>query len=486
MIIGFFAYFILPTVWLAPPKNEAVKLVNIGTEALREGTYYKASKMFEDAVKIDNNFPDAHAGLAEAWMELDYFGHAQSEMLKVNELQRKRQPLLSFSQTEHTLYINAINATILRDFHQAVRIHETLVSNHPAEHYVYLDLGRAYEKNEEIDKAIDCYEKAIQLNAQYSAAFLRFGTLKSRKGEYEKAKEAFDNAENIYDRFNNDEGVAEVKFQRGVSFNSQNQLKSALNQFEQVASNPRANKYQKIKAMLQISSLLSSAGKTDLAQGYATDAIKLAKDERMENLATSGLIDLGNAFLAHEDYVEAEQYLRQALEFARKDEERRNEARASLALGSLFVQQHKADEAMQFIKQSLPFYQQGGYSKEVSQAYILQGFASEMKTDYSAAIQSFEQAAQLGGTSQRALALTGLGTVLSAQEHYPKTLQYFEESNKLYESMGNSYDTVFSQYNVANILSKLGLVKEARQALTKAERLYRTCLQFNGKSFLPG
>ncbi len=473
IVIGFFAYLISPAIWLIPPKNEAVKLFNNGTEALREGTYFKASKMFEDAIRIDNNFPNAHAGLAEAWIELDYFGRAQNEMLKVYELQRKRQTFLSsFSQTEDSLYIDAINATVLRNFSQAAGIYETLAQNHPNESHVYLDLGRAYEKNEEINKSIEYYEKAIQLDSQYGAAFLRLGILRSRKGEYEKALLAFDKAENIYDRLSNDEGVAEVKFHRGISLNSQDQLKSAFNQFEQVTSIPRANKYQKIKAMLQISSLLCSEGKTDLAQGYASDAIKLAKEERMENLTTNGLIDFGNAFFVREEYVKAEQHFRQALEFARKDDGRRNEARALLALGSLFVEQHKADEALQFIKQSLPFYQQGGYNKEVSQAYILQGFASVMKTDYSVAVQSFEIAAQLGETSQRALALTGLGTVSTDQEQYPKTLQYFEQSNKLYESIGNNYHTVFSQYNVADILSKLGLVEEAKQTLAKAEKIF--------------
>jgi serine/threonine protein kinase/Flp pilus assembly protein TadD len=473
IVIGLFAYTILPSVWHKPPKSEAIKLFNSGTESLREGTYYKASKMFEDAIKIDNDFSNAHAGLAEAWMELDYFGRAQNEMLKVYELRRKRQTFLSlFSQDKDSLYIDAVNATVVRDLPEAVRIYEILVQNNPNEPHVYLDLGRAYEKNEAIEKAIECYEKAIQLNNQYGAAFLRLGALKSRKGEYEMALSAFDRAESIYDRFSNDEGIAEVKLHRGISFNSQDQIKLALNQFEQVTSIPRANKYQKIRALLQISSLLCSEGKTDSSERYASDAVKLAKDERMENLTTNGLIDLGNAFFARTEYAKAEQLFQQALEFARNDDGHRNEARALLALGSLSVEQHKADEALQYISQSLPFYQQGGYNKEVSQAYILHGFASEIKNDYSAAVQSFEKAAQSKEITQRALALTGLGTVLTNQEQYPKALGYFEQSNKLYELVGNDYYLVHSLYNVADILLRLGLIEEAKQTLDRAEKIF--------------
>jgi len=387
-------------------------------------------------------------------------------------LQRQQTFLSSFSKTEDSLYIDAINATVLYNFPQAAGIYEIIAQKHPNESYVYLDLGRAYEKNEEIEKAIECYEKAIRLNAQYGAAYLRLGILRSRKKEYEKSAAAFDQAENIYDRLSHDEGIAEVKIQRGTSLNKQDRLKQALVQFEQVIRHPRTNKYQQINAMLQISSILCSEGKTDQAQIYASDAIKLAKDDRMENLATGGLIDLGNAFFAREDYEKAEQHFRQAIEFARKDNGRRNEARALLSLGSLFLQKNKPDEASHYVNQALAFYREGSYQQEISQAYLLLGFVSEMKSDYTTAVQLFEKAAQSSELTRRAYALTGLGTVLSSQEQYPKALAYFEQTDKLYESMQNNIYLVYSQYNTADMLSKLGRLEEAKQILTRTEKIF--------------
>ncbi len=466
------AYLLLPKLAANQPKPEAVNLYNLGTEALRDGTSYKASKMLEDAVSLDNNFTIAHAKLAEAWAELDYLGRARNEMLKVRELQQRQSFLSSFSKTEDSLYIDAISATVLNNFTQAAGIYETIAQKRPNDAFVYLDLGRAYEKNEQIDKAIEYYEKAIGLNAQYGAAYLRLGILRSRKAEYEKAASAFDQAENIYDRLSNDEGIAEVKIQRGTSLNHQDRLKPALEQFEQVIRHPRTSKYQQIKAMLQISSVLCSKGKTEQAQVYASDAIKLARDERMDNLATSGLIDLGYAFFVGTDYEQAEQHFRQAIEFARKDDGRRNEARALLSLSSLFVNSGKPDEALQYVNQAFPFYLQGGYQQEISQAYLLLGFASQMKSDYSTAVESFEKALQSGEIMQRAQALTGLGTVLSSQEQYPKALAYFEQTDKLYEAMQSNYNLGFSQYNTADILSKLGRLEEAKQIIAKVEKIF--------------
>src|SRR6187200_2912958 len=127
-------------------------------------------------------------------------------MLKVRELQRARSGFLtSFTRNDGDLYIDAISSTVLRNLPEALRAYETLTISNPDDAQAHLDLGRALEKNEEIDRAIESYEKAGQLNGQYGAAFLRLGILKSRKGEYENSFSAFDRAESIYERASNDE-----------------------------------------------------------------------------------------------------------------------------------------------------------------------------------------------------------------------------------------------------------------------------------------
>jgi tetratricopeptide (TPR) repeat protein len=68
------------------------------------------------------------------------------------------------------------------------------------------------------------------------------------------------------------------------------------------------------------------------------------------------------------------------------------------------------------------------------------------------------------------LANTGLGTVLTDQDQYPKALEYFKESNNLYESMGNGHDATYSKYNIASTLAKLGSLQEAKDTLAGAEK----------------
>ncbi|MGI8636454.1 MAG: tetratricopeptide repeat protein, partial [Segetibacter sp.] len=278
-----------------------------------------------------------------------------------------------------------------------------------------------------------------------------------------------------YDRLSNDEGVVEVRYQRGVSFNSQEKLGAARTQFENVINNPRANKYQQIRALLQISSACSSEGKTDCAEEFASKAITLAKEERMENIATNGLINLGNAFLARGEYDKAEQNFQQGLDFARKDEGFRNEARALLTLGSLRIQQKKPDEAQSFVNQALSFFQKGGYNKEVSQANLILGRASEMKEDYDAALQAFQQVenSETAPVADKAYAKMVNGNVLKHQEKYPKALRILEQSYDLYQSLNNPFYTTYTLFYLSHILFQLGRFEEAKDKLFKAQAILK-------------
>jgi tetratricopeptide (TPR) repeat protein len=225
--------------------------------------------------------------------------------------------------------------------------------------------------------------------------------------------------------------------------------------------------------MLQISSACSSEGKTSCGEEYAAKAINLAREERMENLATGGLIDLGNAYFTRAEYENAERYFQQALEFARKDEGRRNEARALLSLGSLRVQQNKPEEAREFIGQAMTFYEAGGYRKEVAQANILLGRAFEMTENSDEALEAYKKVENSEDDAIRAYVQMAIGSVLLGQERFPDALDRFNKSCELYKSIGNSYLTAFSLINQTDALNNLGRFDEAKAKLAEAEELIR-------------
>jgi tetratricopeptide (TPR) repeat protein len=458
------------------PIEEAEQWYQNGTAALRDGAYYQASKAFERAIAIDKQYFLAHARLAEAWMELDYSDRAKDEMLTVANLVGDRSALQELDR----LYLEAITATLQREFKQAVAAYSQIASLMPDKAHVYVDLGRAFENADDNRQALESYIKATSIDPQYATAYLRTGMIYARLQNLASASAAFDEAEGIYQALGNMEGRAEVAFQRGAMLVKINRNREARAPLQQALDLSRAasNQFQQIKTMLQMAYVLQNDGETTQAQKFATDAVQLAQSGGMENLTARGLVDLGNTFFAAGNYPEADKYFQQAREFARRYKARRNEARALLSLGSLRQQQGNAEETIRYINEVLPFYEQGNYLKETSQALLLLGQAYRLKGDYEAALRAFHQqlalAEQSGDQSQQAYSHEGISNVLLQQERYIEADEHIQKRYAISKALGNAKGVAYSALLRCSLLWQTGRYEESRtflgEALTLADR----------------
>jgi serine/threonine protein kinase/tetratricopeptide (TPR) repeat protein len=456
------------------PNADAQRFYETGANALRAGSFFQASKALSLAIAGDDQFALAHARLAEAWMELDYSDRAKDELLRVGELSPNR----SLFTPVDALYLDAITATVRRDFPRAITAYAEIARLQPNQSYVYVDLGRAYEKNNQLDKAIENYSAAANRDSQNATAFLRLGGLQGRKHNLAEAGTAFDRADTIYQALGNVEGRAEVALNRGVLLNDiAGKVGEARVQLEQAREIAKVvtNPYQQIKILFQLSSVAIKEGQTDQAQQYAREAVQLAQANQMESLIARGNIEIGNVYLVRGNYNDAENYFQQALEAAQHYGGRQNEARARLSLASLYIQRGETDRGLGFEEQALAFYQPGGYRTETSQALLLRGRAYKQKGDYKAALQSFEDqlklAEQSGDQSQIAYSHGSIGSLLMVQEQYAEARQHFEEGRTRYKSLGNQLYEGYALMNLGAALWRLGNYDESRQMLQQAAEI---------------
>jgi serine/threonine protein kinase/Flp pilus assembly protein TadD len=457
-----------------PPSN-ALYWYNVGTRALNDGGYYGASKALEEAVAADDRFVLAHARLAEAYTELDNSDRAKDEILRAASLTSEQSP----KQPLEALYVQAITNTLLRDFAPAIESYQQLVQQAPENEkaQVYFDLGRAYENNDEIEKAVASYEEATRLVTSNAAAFLRLGILYGRQEKPERAQEALRQAETLYTKLSNSEGVTEVLYQRGFGLKMLNHLSEARAHLERALdlTNVTANQYQRIRALLVLSGVSAAEGGAAQAEQQANQALELARVNGMENQATEGLIWLGNVFLKRGDHADAERYYLQALELARRNNGHKNEAWALMQLGSLRDQQHKPDEALRYIKQALPFYQKAGYRKYVALGLTLLVREYVAQGDYEGALQVFSEQLQLakevGDQSQTALLQGEIGSLLALQERYLEALHYFDESYQVNKSLDAKVSVGYASMHRGSVLWQIGRDEEARAALDQASAI---------------
>ncbi|MCA1628064.1 MAG: tetratricopeptide repeat protein [Acidobacteria bacterium] len=452
------------------PAEPAQRLYEKGVDFLREGAYHQASAALERAVQADDEFALAHARLAEAWTELAYTDKAKDEMLRVSALRadgRSFEPL-------DALYLDAVSATVTRDFPRAIKAYQEIAQRAPERAHVYVDLGRAYEKAEDSQNAIASYREATNRDPQDATAYLRLGVLYGRKGDLPSATAAFDKAEAIYRDLGNQEGRTEVLNQRGVLLSNLGQIPAARAQLEQARELARTtgNQAQQIRALLQLSTVAFNESNYEQGLAHARAAIESAQANGMENLMARGYAELGGVYLAARNYAEAEKHLLQALDIAQRYKVRRTAAQAMLNLGSIRIQQSRADEAVRYIEEALPFYREGNYRKELRQGLLLLGRANKLKGNYAAALQTAEQelqlAQQIGDQSLVALAHSEIGSALRLQERYAEALKHYEQKYQISKSLGEKRDTPQDLLSLSSVLWPVGRYEEARAALKQA------------------
>jgi serine/threonine protein kinase/Tfp pilus assembly protein PilF len=453
---------------------EVMRLYQDGVNAMRDGAYFLARKRLETAVGLDDKFPPAHARLAEAFTELDNASKAKDHLIRVSQLVPDQSRLTELDRRR----LQAIMNTVRNDFPAAVAECREIVRLTPKSDkaLAHFDLGRAYEKSGEPDKAIESYTEAIRLERRLAAAHLRLGILYGQKKESEKSEASFRTAETIYQNLGNIEGEAAVLYWRGAMFDNLNQSDKARQQLERALEKTRAldNRFQRVMILFQLSSVSFTEGKMIEAEREVEEAWETAQNDGMENLAIEALLNFGNLFFVRGGYDRAESYYQRAISFAEKSQNREKLAWAQFSLGSLYVQQGRVDLGLKEARRALTFFQQGDNQLHTSSALRLIARADRKKGDFNAAQQTYDQLLKLSEQwNDKSLAASvqfDIGRLLAYQSLYPEALNRFDESYRLNQSLGLPQQTGYALLNRADMLWQLGNYQEARAASEIANR----------------
>jgi len=454
------------------PSVAAQRLFDDAVEEMHRGVFFRASRMLQQLIQDDDNFALAHARLAEAYAELDYSQQAVEELLRVRELVPNPDDLSEIDK----LRLEAVTGMVKRDFNKAITNYQALVRVSPdaEKQHAFIDLGRAFEKNDQSAKAIEAYEQARNLDPRSAAAFLRLGVIYGRSQKVNDAFASFDQSYKLFDTTGVIEGLAEVSLQRAVllgqlgrTAEARDELNKALDKFTTAE-----NQDKRIRVLLNLSNNYLVTGQADQGQAYSSEAVTLARQNKMETLTIQGIIDIGNTYFIKSQYTEAENKYKEAIQLAQLYKADRNEARAYLMLASLRNHQNDPDAARDLVQKALPFYEKGGYRKELSQAYSILGHAQDQAGDYEKALRAFQQQLevtnQVGDPLQSAYSHEGAGVVLNHQQRYPEALDQFNKQYEIVKSLNIAMLAGYSAMNRGTMLWQLGRYEEANSALNEA------------------
>ena len=460
-------------------KPEAQYWYSTGETALNDGTFSSASKCFEEAIARDRTFVMAYARHAQALAELGYIEKARDEKDRANNIGGNSESSLS---DEDKFRLQAINNTLLSDFPSAIKNYQELTNyaSGAAKAQSFLDLGRAYERNEDQAKAIESYQDALASNPDLPSAHLRLGVLYGRRLEGGRSTDYFTKAERLYEIQNNSEGEIEVSYQRGLLLSNIDDATKAHDEIEKAMKKAEIVNipYQQIKCLLLMSRLLRSSSKAIDALPYAEQAVSLSSQDPIEDLHARSLLERGTVYLFLRRNEDAEKEYTEALRVSRGYDIPVIENRALLQFASLYVRRHQVNEAMEKINQVRGFFEQGNYVGDMldllsieAQAITLKG---DLKTAYAFYNDLLERALKAEDLVIKGRAKKGIGTILANQDEFTRALPVLYESYSINNSIHKTYEAGFALFLYADVLAQLGRYKEAETALNQADGLAQT------------
>jgi tetratricopeptide (TPR) repeat protein len=394
------AWTLAPRFGQHTPPPEAVRWYRHGLDAMAEGAWFKASKLLGQAIAVDGDYIAAHARLAEVYSELDQGDRAKDEIIRAASLAPDRSAL----PVAEALLLEAAQASVARDFKKAADAYRARAGRVPPEErgQALLDQGRAEEKANLTIAAIATYQQATNALTQNERAHLHLGQLARRKNQPDVALEELRQAEEAFRLSSNLEGVTETMLARAVVYEETRRLKDAEPEFRAAMGMAAitGNVDQQIRSRFDLSRVRLRMGRADEARQMTEEAMAMAATEHADNLAVTGLNNVGDSLAAQSRWPEAEGYYQRAVVLGIRAKSARGMARAQLMMGQARMKLNDNDGALAHIEQAVKFYGGGGYGAQLEAALALSSEVQLAQGRYAEAEKNAKKLEEQANASQ--------------------------------------------------------------------------------------
>lgn len=448
-----------------------------GIKALHDGTYLRARRKFELARDADKSYPLAYARLAETQAELDNYYQAKEELVTALQLVNSGSTLSKLD----SLYLEAITAMVNNKSEEAASFYQPIVSTLPKaqKSRAHIDLGRAYEKADKIDAAIESYKQAINLDARSPAAHLRLGILYGRQKEtMEKAQAEFQQAASLYQADSNAEGQAIVEYWQGFMFDSFGRTEDALASLDRALNLATTldNQYLEILTRFHRSGIYADQGKITEATSEMDRAIQLTQKHGLGQMNARGYFNRGYIYYRKQNYEEAELYFVKSLDAATVYKAQYLQELSRLNLGGIHLRQNQRDLGIQETKTAVEWLENNGYPRDAVPGMRLLIRNHRNHGEITEALGLCERLLTLAGqrndSGLKADQQIELGRVFFYQGKFVDAADQFRQALSYYDFNSKAVNDAFvARVQLARALWRIGDDKNAVAEEQKAESL---------------
>jgi tetratricopeptide (TPR) repeat protein len=165
---------------LTTASSKALQYYSEGVSLYNNFYFTEAGEAFSKAIQEDSAF-------AMAWARSAVRCFSSEDELQAKENIERAIRFAPRASERERLYISMWNHIIHYDRDRAMEVADSIIDRYPDETEVYVLKGRLLEHAKNLDRAIQVYQRAIQIDSSYAPAVMSLGYAYSTAGEQEKA-----------------------------------------------------------------------------------------------------------------------------------------------------------------------------------------------------------------------------------------------------------------------------------------------------------
>lgn len=350
-------------------ESDAARWDDLGLFALREGTYFKASRAFEQAIQLAPQNPLLHAHLADASLQLNMDEDARQQLL----LASNRQAVQRLSGMDQ-LYLEAVRATAVHDYPAATQQYMEILARKQGQGRsdALEDLGRALQREGRLAEATAAYEEVAGLEPTNAGVQLHLGLLAGLQRDLPGANRYLDHATGLYQASTNEEGEAEVAYQRAsmAYVRADYERAAALYSYSLDLATRLNDLQMQARALGALSTVRRWQGNMKGSTEAANREVALSRTLHSEFWQAEGVMHLANIAIAEKDVPESRRLLTNALELADRIQQPRLQANAQFSMADLADQTGDYNQELAMARSARQHYESYGSVDGVADASL--------------------------------------------------------------------------------------------------------------------
>ena len=351
------------TAWRPSTQSfEALRQFNEGQQFQRDGNFQNALERFTAATAEDPNFALAYSGLAQAYRDLGSDAQAA-------QFSRRAVGLSESLPPQEKYLIAATHYRITNDRPKAIETYEKLVQVSPKNPSIQFELGSLYEQTGQIAKAQEHFERVVQLDPKYVDGLTALGRVAIQRGDPQASLKPLSDALTLAIQLNNDVARGNLLQAMGIAYKRLGRPKDALKNYQDAYEIRRqlGQKLGMARSLTEIAGIQDQLGSPNDAVKSYNEALKLKREVGDRSGTATTLVGLGallNDSLGRPD--EALPLLREALDIARNDGNRTTESLALNNIGAAYLSKGQYSDAQTYFERALELREQSKVGRDIA------------------------------------------------------------------------------------------------------------------------